>query len=45
MVQFVILVALALESGVGIVPETDEGLAFGIVFLLISIEGICGGLA
>ncbi|OCB89152.1 batten's disease protein Cln3 [Sanghuangporus baumii] len=44
-VQFTILVALTLESGVGIVSEDSEGLAFGIVILLISIEGICGGLA
>ncbi|KAL5514711.1 hypothetical protein ACEPAG_2027 [Sanghuangporus baumii] len=44
-VQFTILVALTFESGVGIVPEDSEGVAFGIVFLLISIEGICGGLA
>ncbi|KAL5520775.1 BTN1 [Sanghuangporus sanghuang] len=44
-VQFTILVALTLESGVGIVSEDSESLAFGIVILLISIEGICGGLA
>ncbi|KAL5497873.1 BTN1 [Sanghuangporus vaninii] len=44
-VQFMILVALTLESGVGIVSEDSEGLAFGIVILLISVEGVCGGLA
>ncbi|EJD01806.1 batten's disease protein Cln3 [Fomitiporia mediterranea MF3/22] len=44
-VQFGILVILALESGVGLIPADSEGLAAGIVFVLISIEGVCGGLA
>lgn len=44
-VQSAILLTLALESGVGLIPDHLEGLAFGMVFLLISIEGICGGLA
>lgn len=44
-VQFIILCTLALESGVGLVPEDWEGLAFLLVFMLIGVEGICGGLA
>jgi len=44
-VQAVILLFLATESGVGIFSDSSEGLAIGTVFLLISIEGICGGLA
>ncbi|KAH8112767.1 batten's disease protein Cln3 [Phellopilus nigrolimitatus] len=44
-VQSVILFILALESGAGVIPEEYEGLAVGLVFLLISIEGVCGGLA
>lgn len=45
MVQLCILTALALESGTGLIPADMEGLAFGLVFVLIGIEGICGGLA
>lgn len=44
-VQAVILLTLSLESAIGLVPDNMEGLAFGLVFLLISMEGICGGLA
>jgi len=44
-VQGGILFVLALESGLGLIPASMEGLAFGLVFLLISIEGVCGGLA
>ncbi|KIK97940.1 hypothetical protein PAXRUDRAFT_824409 [Paxillus rubicundulus Ve08.2h10] len=45
MVQFVILVILAFESAAGIFPEDREGSSITLVFILISIEGICGGLA
>lgn len=44
-VQGGILFVLALESGLGLIPDDMEGLAFGFVFLLISFEGVCGGLA
>ncbi|KAH7882994.1 batten's disease protein Cln3 [Phlebopus sp. FC_14] len=43
-VQFVILLTLAHEAAVGFFPE-DEGISIAFVFVLISIEGICGGLA
>lgn len=45
MLQTVILTMLAIESGVGIFSEDSQALSFSFVFLLISIEGICGGLA
>jgi len=41
----VILLFLATESGVGIFPESAEGLAIGTIFLMICLEGVCGGLA
>ncbi|OBZ77115.1 Protein BTN1 [Grifola frondosa] len=44
-VQAVVLSTLLFESAVGIFGDTSEGLSFSFVFLLISIEGICGGLA
>ncbi|KLO06520.1 batten's disease protein Cln3 [Schizopora paradoxa] len=44
-VQAVILLFLATESGLGIFPDNAEGLAIGVVFLMISFEGVCGGLA
>ena len=43
--QGVILTTLAVESAVGIFGDANEGASFAFVFLLISIEGICGGLA
>ncbi|KAI0703054.1 batten's disease protein Cln3 [Cytidiella melzeri] len=43
--QALILALLAIESGVGIFSEDSQALSFTFVFLLISIEGICGGLA
>ncbi|KAI1792781.1 batten's disease protein Cln3 [Ganoderma leucocontextum] len=43
--QGIILTILAFESAVGIFSDADEGASFAFVFLLISIEGICGGLA
>jgi len=36
---------LAYESAVGIFGDGSEGTSFFLVFLLVSIEGICGGLA
>lgn len=44
-VQFFILVTLALESGVGLISDANGGLAITFIFVMISIEGICGGLA
>ncbi|KAI0667306.1 batten's disease protein Cln3 [Trametes maxima] len=44
-VQGVILTTLSLESAVGLFGDAYAGLSFAFVFLLISIEGICGGLA
>ncbi|THH28989.1 hypothetical protein EUX98_g5197 [Antrodiella citrinella] len=44
-VQAVILTILIIESAVGIFGDENEGLSFTLVFLLISLEGICGGLA
>ncbi|KAH9834839.1 batten's disease protein Cln3 [Rhodofomes roseus] len=46
-VQAFVLLILALESAVGLFDGGRDGgaLAFGLVFGLISIEGICGGLA
>jgi battenin len=40
-----ILLTLVYESAVGIFGDSSEGASFFLVFLLISIEGICGGLA
>lgn len=44
-VQLVILLTLVYESAVGIFGDSSEGASFFLVFLLVSIEGICGGLA
>ncbi|KAH9931511.1 CLN3 protein-domain-containing protein [Fomitopsis serialis] len=46
-IQAFVLLTLALESAVGLFDGGGDGgaLAFGLVFGLISIEGICGGLA
>ncbi|OAX37129.1 batten disease protein Cln3 [Rhizopogon vinicolor AM-OR11-026] len=44
-IQFVILVILVSESAFGLLPESRAEGSIFLVFLLISIEGICGGLA
>ncbi|PPQ97278.1 hypothetical protein CVT26_006671 [Gymnopilus dilepis] len=44
-VQFVILTTLVYESAYGLFGENQEGLNVFFVFSLISVEGICGGLA
>ncbi|KAF9238938.1 batten's disease protein Cln3 [Melanogaster broomeanus] len=44
-VQFVILILLVFESAVGFFSDDHEGSSIALVFILISIEGICGGLA
>ncbi|KAI0283624.1 CLN3 protein-domain-containing protein [Russula aff. rugulosa BPL654] len=41
-IQGILLITLSSESALGYFPES---LAPGLVFLLISIEGICGGLS
>jgi battenin len=43
--QFLILVTLMYESAVGIFSEDHPATSILFVFMLISIEGICGGLA
>ncbi|CAL1709988.1 unnamed protein product [Somion occarium] len=43
--QAAVLMILTLESALGIFDHKSQGLSFTFVFLLISIEGICGGLA
>ena len=43
--QLVILLTLVYESAVGIFGDSSESASFLLVFLLVSIEGICGGLA
>ncbi|GJJ14746.1 hypothetical protein Clacol_009013 [Clathrus columnatus] len=44
-IQAIIFVMLATESAVGIFDTGSEEFTFFIVFSLISVEGICGGLA
>jgi len=54
-IQFCVLVVLGLESATGLfesrsrivngIEEGWEGASVAVVFLLISLEGICGGLA
>ncbi|TFY77085.1 hypothetical protein EWM64_g6929 [Hericium alpestre] len=44
-IQACILIVLAYESAVGFFPDSSEGINIVMVFLLISLEGICGGLA
>jgi len=44
-IQMVILLMLMYESGRGIFSADAEGASFSFVFLLITIEGFCGGLA
>jgi len=44
-IQLIILFTLAYESAIGIFGDSSEGTSFFLVFLLVSIEGICGGLA
>lgn len=46
MVQSGVLLTLALESAIGIFPEeNDPTLTISLVFMLIAVEGVCGGLA
>ncbi|KAL1948617.1 hypothetical protein VTO73DRAFT_10423 [Trametes versicolor] len=44
-IQGAILCTLAFESAVGIFGDAHEGVSFALVFLLICVEGVCGGLA
>jgi battenin len=43
--QACILLVLAVESAIGFFPNEDEAWSIAAVFLLISLEGICGGSA
>ncbi|OSX56866.1 hypothetical protein POSPLADRAFT_1158655, partial [Postia placenta MAD-698-R-SB12] len=45
LVQAAVLGTLALESAAGILGGAREGASFALVFALIAVEGICGGLA
>ena len=44
-IQLVILLTLVYESAIGIFGDNSEGASFFLVFLLVSIEGVCGDLA
>jgi battenin len=44
-IQFVVLVTLAYESAVGFFSDESESVNVFLVFLLVCVEGICGGLA
>ncbi|ETW77378.1 small molecule transporter [Heterobasidion irregulare TC 32-1] len=44
-VQALILLTLMYESAIGFFSDASEGINVFMVFLLISLEGICGGLA
>ncbi|PPQ92197.1 hypothetical protein CVT25_008971 [Psilocybe cyanescens] len=44
-IQFGILLILAYESAVGFFGDERESMSVFLVFMLISLEGICGGLA
>ncbi|KAI0823514.1 batten's disease protein Cln3 [Trametes gibbosa] len=44
-VQSLILCTLAYESARGIFGDAHSGLSFALVFFLICVEGVCGGLA
>lgn len=39
------LLTLSYESAVGFYPTDEEGLSITTIFLLISLEGFCGGAA
>jgi len=43
--QGMILLVLSFESAVGFFSKDSEGLSLATVFLLISLEGVCGGFA
>jgi len=45
LLQGLILLVLAFESSVGYYADDTEGPSITLVFFLISLEGICGGLA
>ena len=44
-IQAAILAVLAVESATGFVPDSKEGVAITMCFVLIAIEGFCGGSA
>jgi battenin len=44
-IQLTILLLLMCESAFGLFSPESEGASFLFVFLLISVEGFCGGLA
>ncbi|KAI6015043.1 batten's disease protein Cln3 [Pisolithus orientalis] len=44
-VQLAILITLTYESAFGIFSGDHEGRSIALIFILVSIEGVCGGLA
>ncbi|KIJ89576.1 hypothetical protein K443DRAFT_117789, partial [Laccaria amethystina LaAM-08-1] len=44
-IQAIILLVLTYESAVGFFDDNDEVWSVFLVFILISLEGVCGGLA
>lgn len=44
-IQFIVFLALTYESAIGIFGDESESLSIFFVFTLISLEGLCGGLA
>lgn len=44
-IQAFILASLALESAYGFLPEHSPQYTLPVIFLLVGLEGICGGLA
>jgi len=44
-IQLDILLTLVCERAIGNFGDSSEGASFYLAFLLVSIEGICGGLA
>ncbi|KAH9474723.1 Protein BTN1 [Psilocybe cubensis] len=44
-IQFILLLLLGYESAVGFFGDERESMSVFLVFLLVSLEGICGGLA
>jgi battenin len=44
-IQAIILIILAFESAVGIFSDDWNGTKIALVFVLINVEGICGGSA
>ena len=44
-IQCLIFLTLMYESAIGFFGDESEGLSISFVFMLISLEGLCGGSA